>query len=147
MKRATSFFLLFLQINFINFTQLSSYWTVSHHTKELLHTDIEDMQKNILMLRHIDSGSLGNLTIAYHDNSAGRTKNEWIRTIALFTDNDQELLRKEGDTLLISDPNMALIAATHSTVKVFTWSLPKDPVQAARVRIRRVHLCTLIFDQ
>jgi hypothetical protein len=36
-----------------------------------------------------------------------------------------------------------MLLENNNTIKIYTWALPKDPKEAARVRIRRVHLCTI----
>ncbi|MCW3120473.1 MAG: hypothetical protein JWM28_4555 [Chitinophagaceae bacterium] len=118
-------------------------WSVKHDKKELLKATKEDPEKNIIPVKLSELSNKSNFSISYAERNTGGGRSQWIRTIALFTASDSELYRKDAGFINIKDIQLKKMLLENKIVKVYTWAIPKDPVQAARVRIRRVHLCTI----
>lgn len=69
----------------------------------------------------------------------------WIRSLMFFDENDNDLLRKDSISATTKIDNAAIkqLFAGKKKIRIYTISLPTDPNLAARIRVRRVHLCTL----
>lgn len=81
------------------------------------------------------------LEVAYKENPA---KKDWKRSFLFFDENDNELLRKHSTTSTkISGTELKKLFAGKKKIVIYTVSLPTNPDLAARIRVRRVHLCTL----
>jgi hypothetical protein len=66
------------------------------------------------------------------------------RSIFFLDENDDELIREDDvSRVKISSKELKKAFAGKSKIKIFTIAVPTDPELAARVRVRRVHLCTL----
>ena len=142
MKKNILFLLLFIAALFV-YAQDGVNWSVKHDKKELLKAYEEYPEKNIIVVKLSDLNKKSNFTVSYSEMNTAGTRGKWIRTIALFTENDKELYRKDSASIKIADIQLKKMLQENKTIKVYSWALPKDPAQAARVRIRRVHLCTI----
>ena len=73
---------------------------------------------------------------------------DWKRTFAVLDEKDNDLMTYSGSSFKIG--NAKLLSLMHQgvkTIKIYTWALPTDPELAARIRIRRTHLCTIRLEQ
>lgn len=129
------------------FSQTEIRWNVFHDKRKLFSSSIENEEQNNLTVKPSDLKSGGNFIIMYSDANTTDKKGEWKRTIGIYTSADKELYRKDSTTLKIPDLQLKKMLQENRAIKVYTWSLPKDPKEAARVRIRRVHLCTIMLNQ
>ena len=117
-------------------------WTISLDKKQILHADAEDEVANTKKLPTPRANSV--LTI--HIKEAKKQKG-WIRSVVVVNENDEELLRKEDVSVVnILGSELKKLSAGHNKLRIFAISLPSDPEEASRVRVRRVHLCTLDFQ-
>jgi hypothetical protein len=132
-----------LLITFFSFAQGGINFSLKHDKKELLKVYKEDAEKNIIRISLKDFKKKSNFTFTCSELNADLRKGKLIRTIAVFTETDNELLRKDTGSLKIADVDLEKMLQENKTIKFYTWLLPKDPAEAARVRVRRVHLCTI----
>jgi hypothetical protein len=133
----------------LSFAQNEINWSVFHDKRKLFHSSIENEEQNNIALRLSELKSDKNFIITYTGTGSNTTdkKGEWVRTIGIYTSADKELFRKDSSTVKIPDLKLKYMLQESKMLKVYTWSLPKDPKEAARVRIRRVHLCTIILTK
>ena len=117
-------------------------WSVRHFNKVVLRSDAEDAEKNTIPVHLSDLNYKGSFIITYRNAHSGNELSKWVRNIALFTAGDSVLFSKKSSSIKVADTVLKKMLQQNRVVKVYTWAIPKDPVQAARVRIRRVHLCT-----
>lgn len=97
-------------------------------------------ERNILLLNRFLEGP-GFFIIEF---TPAKEQAEWIRTIAFYDSTDQEI-REYNNTLFlrIHNSEIAGIMEGRQKVRVYSWAVPKDPAEAAKVRPRRLLLCTL----
>ena len=116
-------------------------WKVYCGKKELLNTSVSDEEKNIIPLGDSELSSNAEFILQYKDKSLQK---DWKRIIALFDEKDSQLLIKE-DTKSVTLPMSEIknLLDKNGRLKIYTWALPKDPELAARIRIRRIYLCTI----
>jgi hypothetical protein len=117
-------------------------WKVMHNGKQKLQTSGEDMTKNKITIKKADLNKKGSLEVTYYET--GKEKG-WERNIAVFDEKDNELMKYKGNVAKLANSKVDSLSNTYKTIKIYTWSLPTDPEVAATVRIRRVHLCTIII--
>lgn len=122
--------------------QAQNSWKVIHNGRQKLQAAAESTVKNVLLFRRSDLKAGGALQVSFTEP---KKQKDWQRVIAVFDDKDNELLQQTGNALKIDNANLDALAKTAKVIKIFTWSLPTDPNMAAAVRVRRVHLCTLII--
>ena len=116
-------------------------WNIYHNKKLLLTATDENETKNILSLKRSELDKIGELIVVYEE---GNPDKEWKRTIAIVDENSNSLFEKtEINKIQVSNADLKKLAEGKTTLKIYTWALPKDPAKAALIRIRRVHLCTL----
>jgi hypothetical protein len=142
MKKSIISLLAFMITLFIA-AQDGANWSIKHNKKDLLRAYKEDPEKNIVNVKLSDLNKKSNFIISYFEMNQAGSRNKWVRTIALFTKTDKELYRKDSGSIKIADIQLEKMLKENKTIRVYTWALPKDPAEAARVRIRRVHLCTI----
>ena len=129
------------------FAQSDITWEVSHDNQKLFSSSIENEEQNNLAVKLSNLKSGKNFIIIYQGIKANDKKNEWKRTIGIYSNADKELYRKDSDMVKIPDMLLTKMLMENKNIKVYTWALPKDPKEAARVRVRRVHLCTIMLKQ
>ena len=134
-----SFLLMFVFISLMTFAQDT--WKVYHNKIEILNTGKSDPVQNIILVRQSDLNVPGFFIVNYKED---KPQNNWIRFLVVYDSADKILILKKGNTLL-KLPNKALkdLLAKNGVIKIFTWTLPADPELAARIRVRRLHLCTI----
>ncbi|MGN6164132.1 MAG: hypothetical protein ACTHOF_06270 [Flavisolibacter sp.] len=138
------FFSIFLTGVFINIAATAQdSWKVCLDKKTVLKTSVESEEKNVVHINAADLKNKNGFIVTY----TGQTKKkDWERTIMIYDENDRELNRQKGSKLELSDAALQALFQQSKTLKIYTWALPTDPKLKAAVRVRRVHLCTLILD-
>lgn len=116
-------------------------WKVSLDKKSLLSTSSEDAEKNVVKLSAADLKK--SLVIAYTEASPQKG---WERTITIYNDKDAELKKATSKKLTLKASDLKKLFEKSKTLKIYTVNMPTDPKMKAQVRIRRVHLCTLILE-
>ena len=118
-------------------------WKIKWNKKTILETGKENEIVNTKKIKRTDLDKNYYLEIAYKEADSKKEK-EWTRSFLLFDENDVELLRKDSTRKVkINAAELKKIFAGKKKIRIYTIALPTDPNMAARVRIRRVHLCTL----
>ncbi|HLF46394.1 MAG TPA: hypothetical protein VI548_08210 [Chitinophagaceae bacterium] len=139
-------YFLFYSILFISsavMAQKYDSWKIFNNRKELasytLKKESDDERKVILLSRMLEDP--GFFIIEF---TAKAAQEDWIRTIAFF-DTSGKQIKAYNNTLFLKlhNTDMALILDNRGIVKVYSWAVPKDPEEAAKVKVRRILLCTL----
>jgi hypothetical protein len=118
-------------------------WKVCLDKKVLLATSNEDEKKNVIMISAADLNKSKNFTLVYKESSPQKA---WERTIRLYDEKDAELKKQKGKKFTLKTSELKSLLNQYKTVKIYTINSPTDPKLKERVRIRRVHLCTLILQ-
>ena len=119
-------------------------WKVTFGNKKLLTATEENQNKNIVSIRSADLDQPGRyFTLSYREMNSISKKNGWKRSIIIFDESDNQLIKKDSTAISLSANELKNLFKERKKIKLFTISIPSDPSQAALVRIRRVHLCTL----
>ena len=111
-----------------------------HNGRQKLKTAVEKTTGNVVTLNRADLQKTGNLSVIYSEQDK---QADWTRTISMVDKGETELHTHSGNLFTISNVNLAKLFKKVNTIYVYTWALPNDPELAARIRIRRVHLCTI----
>lgn len=124
--------------------QAQDSWTIKWNDKALLTAENENETGNIVTINRVDlEQKQYSLEIIYTEASKEEAK-AWKRSISLFNEKDREILRKDSTRYLkINAANLKSLFDGNNQLKIYTMASPTDPALAARVRVRRVHLCTL----
>lgn len=134
-----SFFLLSALISIMSFSQDT--WKVSHNKVEFLTTVKHDPEKNIVLVKQADLNQPGEFELKYFEN---KPQKSWNRYLVVYDGAENVLMQKEGGTtLILQNDTLKDLLQKNSLLKIFTWTLPSDPELAARIRVRRLHLCTI----
>ena len=96
--------------------------------------------KNVITIPKTDLEKTGFLWINYSDKA---TLRGWKRNIVLVDENGQEVFKRGGSLCKVGNSFLRDMNKNNNTLKIYTWALPADPLEAAKIRVRRVHLCTL----
>jgi len=115
---------------------------VRHNNRTVLQTKAEDEVKNTIPVRLTTLNVKSSFIITYRKMPDANDRNKWVRSIGLYTESDSVLCSRKSSSIKIADTVLKKMLKQNRVIKVYTWAVPKDPVEAARVRIRRVHLCT-----
>lgn len=123
----------------------SSYWTVSWNKKVILLSHASDETANTRTIKRSDLKKNYQLELTYKEGDPKMDK-EWKRSIMVFDENDKELLRKDSTWYIkIKADELKKLFGDKKRLNIYTVATPVDPDLAARVRVRRVHLCSLII--
>lgn len=116
-------------------------WKVTLNGKTLLNASVENTDKNIIMVSSADLKKKGDFIITYTE----KTKvDKWQRTISAYNEKDIELQKQTGNRFKIKNSTLQSLLKGAKTIQFYTISLPTDPKLQAAVRVRRVHLCTVV---
>ena len=134
-------FSLLLCIGPVAFSQ--DHWKVTVNGKTVLTGSGEGEAENIVPLRAATLKKKKDFLV--HFTPEGK-KQGWERYFAVFYQNDRELMRQKGNPLKLKNATVQTLLKASDTLRVFTWALPTDPKLKAAIRVRRVHLCTLVLQ-
>jgi hypothetical protein len=144
MKTSVTNFLSVLSISIMSLStnaQNGNNCTISHNNKKVLTVTNEDAVKNKISLKAAELKKTGSLVIAF---PVSKTKSEWKRNILIYDSADNMLLTKEDvKGLTLKNTELNTLLAGKKQFSIFTTSIPRDPKQAAAIRVRRVHICTV----
>lgn len=118
-------------------------WKICLNKKTVLKASAESEEKNIIHISAADLKDKSGFVVNYAEQNK---KNDWERTIMIYDENDHELSRQKGTKFELSNEDLQAFFQQSQTLKIYTWALPADPKLKAAVRVRRVHLCTLILE-
>ena len=111
-------------------------WTVQVGKKTVLKTDVEDTTKNRLT---IAPNNRLPVTVTYNEPK----RKDWARTLLVYDAADNELLRKDVTAITLS--TIQLKNWSKKTKRLYVYTLPVSLNPSIAIRVRRVHLCTLVM--
>jgi hypothetical protein len=118
-------------------------WKVKWNKKVILEADKENEAANTRKIRRADLKKNYLLEVSYKESDPKKEK-AWTRSFMFFDETDKELLRKDSTrNAKITAAELKKLFGDKKKIKIYTIAIPTDPGMAARVRVRRVHLCTL----
>ena len=118
-------------------------WKIKWNKKTILETGKENEPLNSKKIKKADLDKNYCLEISYKESDK-KKEQEWKRSFLFFDETDAELLRKDSTReLKITAAELKEIFTGKKKIRIYTIAIPTDPELAARVRVRRVHLCTL----
>ena len=118
-------------------------WKVCLDKKVLLKASSEDAVKNVIKISSVDLKKNRNFIVNYTDATSQKG---WERTIAVYDEKDNELKKQTGKRLSLKTSELKTLLNKYKVIKVYTVNSPIDPKMKSQVRLRRVHLCTLILQ-
>ena len=119
------------------------FWKITWNKKNILETGKSDETTNTRKINAIDLEKDYTLDIVYKEANPKKEK-EWIRSFLIANESDAELWRMDSTRkVTITAPELRKLFGDKKKIKIYTIAVPSDPNLAARVRVRRVHLCTL----
>ena len=138
MKRLLLTSLIFLTVLLVS---AQDSWRIKVNNKTVLHASREDEEANTRKINQAAWKKNGYLQILYKDPDAAADS---YRTLIISDENDNELVRQDSvNSLKIPIRTLKKALGSNRKIQIFTTVLPSDPELVARVRVRRVHLCTL----
>jgi hypothetical protein len=121
----------------------SDSWKIKWNKKVILETGKSNEAVNTRKIKLADLKKNYVLEISYKESDPKKEK-EWNRSFLFLDESDNELLRKDSTrNTMITAAELKKIFGDKKKIKIYTIAVPADPDMAARVRVRRVHLCTL----
>jgi hypothetical protein len=124
----------------INAQEKTDTWNIKWKGEVILSATAENEKENV------KSVVLDDATVLVVRYKEGVAKADWARSILIFGEGDNELMRINNKAAKIGGEELKKAIGNNKTIKIYTVSLPTDPEMAARVRVRRVHLCTLVLN-
>ena len=118
-------------------------WKVCFDKKVLLNASTEDEQKNVIEITQADMKKSKSFVVSYKESSPQKG---WERTIIIYDGKDSELKKQTGEKLYLKTSELKVLLDRSKTIKIYTLNSPTDPKMKSQVRLRRVHLCTLILQ-
>lgn len=134
-------YILSLVLLSVFFASAQDSWTIKMNKSTVLSGTTKTGQVKTKKLKASEWKENGSFEVIYKD----KEKEEgWARTIILGDEEGNDIIRKDNVTnLKLELKYLRKEFSTQKKIMVYTFKTPTDPDLAARVRIRRVHLCTL----
>ncbi len=120
------------------FVHAQDRWTIQLNNKTLLTAKKEDTTANVVSVKDLKKGSL---IITY---TPGTADSKWGRRLSIYDVAENELYTKEAFSITIPATTLKKWKQNHSKIKIYTWPISKDP--RIKLKVRRVHLCTINFE-
>jgi hypothetical protein len=118
-------------------------WTVKLNKKVILDAFKYGETANTRTIKSSDLDKKSSLEIIYHQGDPEQAKT-WNRTFIFMDENEHELLRKDSTLhATISGSVLKKLFGDKKTIRIYTIALPTNLDIASRVRVSRLHLCTL----
>ena len=136
-------FLLLMMGLIIQTSEAQDKWIVHVNKKAVLEATEESVENNRVRLKAAELKKTNNFVLTYFENPKQKG---WTRSIMIFDSTDKELKRIKGTKLSLTNSNLLSLLKKHKSILIYTWSIPDDPALKARIRVRRVHLCTLVLE-
>jgi hypothetical protein len=135
--------LVFMMSLLIQDIQAQDNWIVYLNKKPVLETSEESKENNIVYVKAsiLRSKNIFMLTYLEDEKQKG-----WSRSLMIFDSADRELKRIRGSRLSLTNSNLLSILRKSRKIDIYTVSIPDDPAIRERIRVRRVHLCTLVLQ-
>lgn len=137
-------FFLFVLLSFGGITVFAQDgWKVCFDKKILLSASEESEEKNVIRIFSADLKKYKKFTVRYKESEPQKG---WQRTIMAYDEKNIELIKQKGSKFSMKSGALKNLFQISRIIKIYTISLPTDPNLAAQVRVRRVHLCTLVME-
>ncbi|MBL7744750.1 MAG: hypothetical protein JNN00_14860 [Chitinophagaceae bacterium] len=121
-------------------------WMVKWNKKVLLNAHSENETANTRKIKKTELSKKYFLEITYKESDPAKEK-EWNRSFLFFGDTENELLRKDSTrNVKITAAELKKLFGKQKKIRIYTIAIPTDPDIAARVRVRRIHLITLVLQ-
>jgi hypothetical protein len=141
MKSILFFALGVLTLSFMN--NQTDNWKVFHNKNLLLSASEESEEKNRVTLSKAELSQTGVLALSY---TGAALDTGWKRSFMIIDESGNILGEKESYYgFKLKNADLKKLFGKGSILKIYTWAIPKDPAKAALVRVRRVHLCTVVL--
>ena len=115
-------------------------WTVKLNNKLLLTATKEDTLANTKKVSQLEWRKSGYLEVIYKEAEPG----PWMRSFLFYDENDNQLLNKDSVTYTkIANATLRKLFAGKKKMVIYVVIAPKNPM--IMIRIRRMHLCTLLL--
>jgi hypothetical protein len=118
-------------------------WKIRVNGLTALSASTENPEKNKITIKRSALRNSKSLEVIFSEKN---DKKEWDRFLAIYSPDDEEILQKMSTKLTISNKKLLVHLQKHKKLTVYTWMLPTDPDLRSRIRIRRIHLCTLVLQ-
>jgi hypothetical protein len=118
-------------------------WKVCLDKRVLLNTSTEDAEKNVIKISSADLKKSKSFIVSFKEAAPQKG---WERSITVYDEKDNELKKQSGKNLSLKISELKTWLQKSSTIKIYTINFPTDPKMKAQVRLRRVHLCTLVLQ-
>ena len=127
----------------VHSTEAQDKWSVHVNKKVVLEANEESAEKNQVRIKAAELKKTNNFILTYFETPKQKG---WTRSIMIFDSTDKELKRITGSKLSLTNSNLLSFLKKHKSIQLYTWSIPDDPALKERIRVRRVHLCTLVLE-
>ena len=131
----------------LSFTSISAIaqdsWKVCLDKKVLLSTPLEDAEKNVIKISSADLKKAKTFILSYKEAAPQK---DWERTITTYDEKDNELKKQTGKKFVLKIAEFKALLEKYKIIKIYTINSPTDPKLKSQVRLRRVHLCTLVLQ-
>ncbi len=117
-------------------------WQIFVNKQQVLQSNMEDVNTNIKSVKTTDLFATDGLKIVYTEDPDAKVNRSFI----IMDDNRQELYRFEKNGVAISGTELQQALGKNKTAAIYSLAIPSDPALAATVRVRPIHLCTLILE-
>jgi hypothetical protein len=142
MKKIKTVFPLLLLTVFSSAQKYES-WKIFHNRNEAASFNLKkesgDENRVVLLNRDLDEPGFFVIEFTPVKEQAG-----WLRSFALVDKSDATLKEFNNTAQLkMHNSDLSDILTGREYIKIYSWAIPADPELAARVRVRRILLCTL----
>ena len=117
-------------------------WQVFVNKQLILQSNTEDPAANSKTVKANDLFTGNGLQITYTEEPDAKLNRSYI----IMDNNRHELFRTENTKQPINGAELKKAIGDQNTIVLYTVAIPSDPALAATVRVRPVHLCTLILQ-
>lgn len=125
-----------------NDTNTKPGWQIIVNKQLVLRSNTEDIETNVKTIPAKDLFAEDGLKIVYTEAPDAALNRSFI----IMNEGRQELLRIEKKDTVISGSALQKAVGSNRTIVIYSLAIPSDPALAATVRVRPVHLCTLILQ-
>lgn len=117
-------------------------WQVFVNKQLILQSNTEDAAANSKTIAAKDLFTDNGLQIIYTEEPDAQLNRSYI----IMDTNRRELFRTENTKQPINGAELKKAIGDQKTIVLYTVAIPSDPALAATVRVRPVHVCTLILQ-
>ena len=117
-------------------------WSISHQKKTVLKNVSEDPDNNVITISKALLNTTGCFVITFKAYDTAYT-----RTVMAYDTVRNGLKNWDDVKKKISIPNAELksVMAGKNKINIYYTEIPKDPEKAALIRVRLIHICTIIL--